>query len=205
MGFVKDKILPVLDNERQLCSNISMLVERMPDTFVLSKENPLDNLTEKIKSITQFYKAMSSISAKSVKGRVSLSVKQREAIGHQRRLRTEIYICNTYIEARKKQLASCLNHLEYLDAAIADIRLWLETNPNDLVERQAKLILGGIDSYRNSCTAFNDTISVLDTGVAAASDFLTTLLPSWDTQLSRSETISKDIESELVKWKTDLL
>ena len=201
MGFVNLKILPFLDNEQQLCDSILSLVERMPDTFVLSRENPLDNLTDKVKEIMSFYKTMSKLPTKSTRDKLALSIKQREAIGHHRRLRTEIYISNTYIETRRKQLEQCLKHLYYIEISIADIRLWLTDNPNTLIERQLELVAGGYDSYSNSCSAFNDSISLLDTSVAAVTDFLQNLLPAWDAQISRSENISKGIEAELKQWE----
>lgn len=200
MDFVKNKILPYLNDEQKLRNNIISLIDVMPDTFVLSKENPLDNLTIAVKNIIEFYKSMTSMSISSVTGKLALSVKQREAIGQQRRLRTEIYICNTFINTRRKQLQACLTHLEKLNSTHADIKTWLESNPNTLVERQLDFVADGIKSYDNSCTAFNDTITVLDTSVSAVCDFLNDLLPSWDAQISKSEKINKSIEAELKKW-----
>lgn len=200
MDFVKQKILPYINDEQKLRNNIVGLIDVMPDTFVLSRENPLDNLTIAVKKIIGFYKTMTGMSITSMAGKLALSVKQREAVGQHRRLRTEIYICNTFINTRRKQLQVCLDHLNKLKATHTEIQLWLVDNPNVLVERHLTLVADGINSYDNSCTAFNDTIKVLDTSVAAVSDFLNNILPSWDAQISKSEKISKSIEAELNKW-----
>lgn len=192
-GFVKEHIIPDPTDEQRIRKAVDKIVSSLPDTFVLSRDNPLDALTEKVNATVAFYKTMTNISVSSAKGKFALSLKQREAIGVQRKLRTELHICNTYINARKKQYDMCHLALVRMITVRSDMINWLDSNTNTLVQKQVDQLANSIESYYNGCTAFDNTIKVMDTSVSAVIDFLNNVLPSWDAQISRSEKINVSI------------
>lgn len=200
MSYANQHLLPLINDEQAIRKQLKKLMDELPDTFVLSRDNPLEYLTDKVNAIVAFYKTMSQSSSTSKASKLNLTVMQRQAAGKQRQLRTEVHICIKYVEVRRRQLERCNTYLNQLVANYQDILNFKTHHRLDYLTDQLLTMQSGMESYQNSCIAFNNTVDILARSVGSVDDLLLNILPSWDRQLANADRNNKTLEAEINKW-----
>lgn len=198
--YINEKLEPIKHSETSVRELLRSLMSKMPDTFVMSRENPMGHLTQCVKDTVKFYKEMSRVRKETRSGRLRLNVLQRQAIGQQRKLRTEMHICATYIETRRRQLDRCRTYLAELQLVHEDLTAWLPTTQLELSEIMATM-LAGIESNADAVSAFDNTVLGLETSLNSVNDLLDNILPMWDRQLSSTDVNSIKISAEITTWE----
>lgn len=198
--YIHDHLEPIKHSASSVQDFLRSLMSKSPDTFVLTRENPLQYLTDVVKETVKFYREMSSIKKDTRTGRLRLNVMQRQAIGQQRKIRTEIHICKAFIVTRQRQLERCNAYLAELNLIYIDLESWLPTTQLELTDTMTTMH-AGIESYCAAVDAFSNTVLGLETSLNSVDDLLDNILPTWDRQLSSVDLNSIKISAEITTWE----
>ena len=173
---------------------VSSALSRLPDTFILSPYNPCDDLEEAVREVAKHYKELSGMVGSFFSRKLKIILKQQFCDKMVAALETDLYICNTYIDARRKQLEKCHRTLQSLVDLNLEIQNYLDSNPDSRIIDDQKHLQNTISSYSHSCVAFDATIKTLEIGVNAVTSFVKEVIPNWNASISNSERINTKLK-----------